>query len=100
MMWAPSVPAPMIQAPPILLLSGMPSEVAVAPGTEMVTCRRELAMSVPLRRRCRECVVEVTSGGLCQQHAAGQCQRANAYKKYSFHDLTSRSEGSSKHTSS
>ena len=35
-MWAPSVPAPMIHAPPILLLSGMPSVAVVAPGTEIV----------------------------------------------------------------
>ena len=47
-MCAVVVPAPMIHAPPILLLSGRPSDAVVAPGTAIVTCsargRRVLAL--------------------------------------------------------
>ena len=49
MMCAAVVPAPMIQAPPILLLSGMPSDAAVAFGTAIVTCRRTVVTSLPCR---------------------------------------------------
>ena len=43
-----ALPAPMIHAPPILLLSGKPSEAAVAPGTATVMCTRPVASSLPL----------------------------------------------------
>ena len=49
MMWAPSVPAPMMYAPPILLLSGSPNVAVVAPGTEMVMCVRTVVASLPDR---------------------------------------------------
>ena len=49
-MCAVDVPAFIIQAPPILLLSGRPGDAAVAPGTAIVTCRRTLARVLSLSR--------------------------------------------------